>query len=85
MATKNQEIASETLYADADGNLVKAGDPKAAFKVVTKGRPITAAIAKRYNLDTAKAAPSKGADDDVPTHSAKKTSSAKKTTKSDDE
>ena len=48
---KHDRIADEAIYVNADGKVVKAGDPTAATKVVGKGGIITAKMAERYKLN----------------------------------
>lgn len=46
-----QKVADRDYWADADGNLVDADDPNAAFLVARAGTAVSDAAAQRYGLD----------------------------------
>ncbi len=47
-------IANRDLYTDGDGDAVEAGDPKSAFLLVRKGRPLSAEQMERHKVKKSK-------------------------------
>lgn len=54
--SKGSYIADRDLYADKDGNLVEADDPKQAFFIAKKGSPVSPENVERYGLKKSKKA-----------------------------
>ena len=77
------EAAKEDVFIDSEGNRVSGSDPKAAFKIASKGVVPDAKIAARYKDAFSASAPKESADEkaDVTKSDAasRKTSGAKKT------
>ena len=46
----DKRIAEKDFYRDAEGNLVDATDPKAAFLVAGKGTEIPADVVEKYGI-----------------------------------
>lgn len=47
-----ERVADKDYYADADGKLVEADDPNAAFLVAREGTAVSDAAAKQYGLES---------------------------------